>query len=383
MLDNNPFSGFVNAWKDASAAALQYSLDRLADLTNFLGLADKPDTDPIQEPFTPPFTGGQCVGALYRLSIKWTDSRGQIYAVFGGENGAGGFSEPAESTVRSSGAIVVGAISGISNAVDIGGGVWRVTINGVTVQYFPTQPPSNFQISQIYRVDGGTDNCGDLPNPNPEFPPAYGALVSENPDDGEGGELVYAGLPVLSVAGVLAALRAIAEGIAVIGDVLNGIRQIGEAIKQISDLLKEIFDGKKDDDKAKPKYRRYAVGEWYRLSTIDGFIPATPITLGGVEAIPYKVQIVVEEFPSTSSRVLGVSSPSISIDTLPLFYLLLQEDDFGVTAVKPIRTLNSSTSIPPFHRGIFWNFRLNPSINAKYRFFYQTEQIEQEVEVQE
>lgn len=367
MFDNNPFSGFLNAWAQASAAALQFSANRLTDLANFLGLADKPDTVLESAPYIPPFTGGQCE-VNYAISVRATRANG---------------------TFDFGGGVLRGKITGITTR-RLNAGQFSVGVGNDKGEFLPifTLDDANPNaltgfIFNALEPTSGVDNCGDLPNPNPPLPVDIGAFGSLNPDGGGDGELVYAGLPVLTVGGILAALRAIADAISVIGDVLDGINQIGEALKKLTDLLKELFDGKKDDDKAKPKYRRYSVGEWFDLRGIDGLISTTPITLGGVEAIPYKVQIVVKEFPPSSSRILGVKSPSISIDTLPLFYLLLQEDDYGVTAVKPIRTLNSSTSIPPFHRGIFWNFRLNPSINAKYRLFYQTEQIEEEVEVQE
>lgn len=363
MLDNNPFSGALSAWKEASGAALQWQLDRIADLGNFLGILDKPVSAPIQEPYELPFDGGQCP-VLYDINYRITAQSGQVFGQ--------GVSQQ------------LGPIGGFfwadRRASGEGFGVYLRTGTGDVLFVLTAQADTINEIFSLNRVDGQVDDCGNLPNPNPPFPPDDGAITSTNPDDGKAGELVYAGLPVVTVTGILAALRAIAAALSVINDILDGVRKLGDALKKITDLLDEIFKKKKDDDKDKPKNRKYSVGSWYSLNSIDGFIPVTPITLGGVEAIPYKVQVLVNSFPSTASRVLGTSAPSISIDTLPLFYLLLQEDDFGVTAVKPIRTLNSSTSIPPFHRGVFWNFRLNPSIQAKYRLFYQTEPVEEEKE---
>jgi hypothetical protein len=364
MFDNNPFTGFINAWRDASAGVLGWVSDRLADLAGFVGLPSAPATELIQEPFTLPFTGGQCVGRSYRVICERNRiSTNQGISLF---------------TINTNGAILGTEFRSINGAL-----FWYLlTTSGGQGIVNVTQASANNDLYRIVSVtpnNGLPDDCGNLPNPNPPFPPEYGLVDAENGDDGTGGALVYAGLPIPTVAGILAALKTIADTIRVVADALDGVRKIGDAIKKIADLLDQLFGDKKDRDREKPKYRRYAVGGWYRCVAVDGFIALTPITLGGVQAIPYKIQFLANSFPASASRVLGVNSPSISIDSLPFFYLLLQENDYGVTSVKPIRTLNSSTYIPPFHRGVFWNFRLNPSINAKFRLFYQTEQIEAEV----
>jgi len=379
MFDNNPFSGALAPFQDAAAAVGEWVQDRLADLANFLGLDDASTTAPIAPPFAPPFSGGQCPVA-YNISFDYFVERDPIGLsltlngnVIGGFSGDGTFgalgspivTRPTESTwdiripCRSFGGVSYErsiASGGTSNVVDV-----RIT---------------RFEVS---RTDGLPDNCGDLPNPNPPFPLSANAFSSGNGDDGTDGEIVYAGLPVLSAAALVAALKLLAEAIAAAADALEGVRKIGEALKGIIDLIDELLNGKKEKDKENPKNRRYSVGAWRAMTTIDGLIPTTAITLDGKIALPYKVQVVIKEFPNTSSRILGVLSPSLSIDSLPLFYLLLQEDDFGISAVKTIRTLNSSTSIPPFHRGVFWNFRLNPQMEGKYRLFYQTEPEEEEL----
>jgi hypothetical protein len=379
MFDNNPFSGALSSFFNAAAAIADFVGDRLADLANFLGLPNAPATSAILQPFVPPFTGGQCTGGPYRLEVSWTDNRGEVFAVFGNDNSSGQTTPVDPVLISSQGAIVIGKINSVTSFLRVGtSSAWRMTINGVFVNFIPNGIPSNPVIRRVRPV-GFVDNCGDLPNPNPAFPPSANAFNGGNADDGTDGEIIYAGLPVLSAAAFIAALRLVAEAIQAAADALDGIRKIGEALKGIIDLLKEILDGKKERDKENPKNRKYSVGAWRAMPTIDGLIPTTAISLDGKIALPYKVQIVIRQFPSSASRILGTLSPSISIDSLPLFYLLLQEDDFGISAVKTIRTLNSSTSIPPFHRGVFWNFRLNPQMEGKYRLFYQTEPEEEEL----
>lgn len=368
MFDNNPFSAALSPFREAASSIGQWVSDRLADLGDFLDLNDAPVTEPIQEPYEPPFTGGQCLAAEYSVQLRntfgYVDGRSDTFqnltvGTFGKIRGT------RVSEDRLSGFLLAAGQTGTPTDIEVASAGGAFFVRAV-------------DIVSLTRV-GGIDNCGDLPNPNPALPPSANGYGSGNPDDGMGGDIVYAGLPVLSAAALIAALKLLADAISAVADALDGIRKIGEALKGIIDLLKELLDGKKEDDKEKPKNRKYSVGQWSSMTQTDGLIETKPITLDGKIALPYKVQVVIKEFPNTSSRILGVLSPSISIDSLPLFYLLLQEDDFGITAVKTIRTLSSSTSIPPFHRGVFWNFRLNPQMEGKYRLFYQTEPEEEEL----
>lgn len=116
----------------------------------------------------PSFTGGQSAGVIYKIAISWyrTSWQQEVFAVFGGENGSGAPSPPADSTIRNAGISVFGAISGISNRVYLGGDIWRVTIGGATVQFYVVDKGSDFRIYKILRADGQPDIGGDPPPTN-------------------------------------------------------------------------------------------------------------------------------------------------------------------------------------------------------------------------
>jgi len=390
MLDNNPFSGALAPFRDASRAVFNFVFDRLSDLSNFVGVTDAPPTEVLQPDFDLPFEGGQCVGDPYSIIIGATFRSGSTTRIYYFTRGnTTGYPDLATArAVAANRPPFVGAIptpsfsvSGATGTASFGSvGVIQYAVNIFEFPVGFTLESGTETVVEVINRANPSDPCGNLPNPNPPFDPSANPFGSGNLDNGTSGTVIYSGLPVLTAAGILAALRAIADAISAISDILSGVQKIGDALKKIADLLKELLDGKKEDDKEKPKNRKYSVGSWYNMSSIDGLIETKPIQLEGKEAIPYQMQVVIDRFPSTASRVLGVNSPSITIDSLPLFYLLLQEDCQGITAVKEVRTLNSCTSIPPFHKGIFWNFRLNPQLRGKYRLFYQTEPIEEEIE---
>lgn len=115
---------------------------------------------------------GQCEGVRYVLiltGIRGDGIRG--YVGFGGQNGS--FDdrlfalELTRGSIRSSGAVVIGAIRN-ELTIELNPnffGIFTVTINNVTVQFssggargFPI--PTNIEIFEIFRIDGLEDNCG-------------------------------------------------------------------------------------------------------------------------------------------------------------------------------------------------------------------------------
>lgn len=120
---------------------------------------------------TNPFSGGQCQGAIYEVSLEWETLAGT------------------QTTTLS----VFGPVSGTAVEPEAGG---QVSV-GVDARSFPGDPlfysagatqaefGGTVKIIDVVRVDGQPDDCGDNPNqydPSPDAPrvPSYG-----NPFEGE------------------------------------------------------------------------------------------------------------------------------------------------------------------------------------------------------
>lgn len=321
-----------------------------------------PPPNPQIPPYTPPFTGGQCVGETYYTAYRVRQFQG------GNLINTSFRTFPQTEMVR-------GAVRGISSAsIDNGDpvngaklvdtapdGSERVRFAGFG---FSNAPNVDVVVDQIeLQYQGvGTDNCGNLPNPNPPIPPFVGGgnllpVPNENPEVYHAGAIV----PVLS--GILAALAAIASAIGTIGNVLDGIRAIGDAIGKIREWLEE-------KEKEKPKNRTIWAGRWSSME-IEGGTDLITQLIDGQVLSPYQVQIEIERFPVTCSRKLGINSPSFA-HLEPLGYLFPRSANGGYSEVIPIRFLRNSASINEDTRGLSWSFRENPLVKARFRVWYSS-----------
>lgn len=382
MEDFNPLTIAFNVARTISTGIAEWVSDRASDLANFLGLTPSFASSPVAEPYTPPFTGGQCTFA-YRgiLDVRTATNPNQRLIYSWGPGGSGSFIAVGANPPTSAwGSFAInGKITGAT--FDLSGSTYRFFVNGVHVanRVSTAGTVTGVNIAGLVPSSGGADSCGDLPNPSPPLPTDYGLRSGGENYDSDDLLPVYEGSPIVTASGLLAALAAIAEAVKNIADVLQGIKKIGEAIAAIKKLLDELFNDKKERDKKDPSKKDRLTAFWRQCNSVDGYIFLNPVPIGAKLAYPYKIQFVVESFPPTSSRILGVNAPSISIDSLPLFYLYFQDDSSGIQSIKEIRVLNSVSYLPPYCTGIFWNFRLNPSAKAKFRLFYEVETEEEEV----
>lgn len=354
----------VVALKDTAAAVVGWWRDRLSDFVDYLSPSSAPPTDPVQPDYTPPYTGGQCL-IRYRVGIRYLKPDNTYSSTsFDFANGRLGelFVQSGQGRLRSSsGESSMLAVSNMALVKDSS----IANVEVVSVAPDTGQPP---------------DTCGNLPNPNAPYSPDTGVVDGDSPDDGDETDLVYNAAPLVTVGGLLSALQAIATAIKAISDAVDGIRKIGDAIENIKKLLDKLFGDKEKEDKRKPENRECWAGQWHKTSSVDGYISLAPIYLGTKEFIPYAIEFAIQDFPSTASRVLGQNSPSICLDSQPLLFLSWQDATFGITSIKKIQVLHSMNYIPRLSRGAFYNFRLNPSITAKFRLFYSSEPETEEAE---
>lgn len=334
----------------------QWIGQRIGDLRNFLGLAPTPSTNPAEQLSTwqPPFKGGQCL-VDYNVTMR------DVYP----------------SGVGSS--FTVGLPGKIGIPKQLGSNLWGVPYGQGGATYNRSSPFGliGIEILSVVRQDGGIDSCGDVPSPNPNplptLPYSQGGANAADPYNSNQLDTAYEGLPLALPTNLLGVLAGLAGLIGNALDALDGIKKIGDAIGTIQKLLDLLLKDKERRDRANPIFKKKLIGFWREITEDDGYISFNQIPIGSKFAIPYAIQVVVESFPSTASRLLGTKSPDIGSDPYPLFYLQLQNNSFGIRDVIHVRSLNSFHYLDSLDRGCFYNFRQNPDCTAKFRIFYELE----------
>jgi hypothetical protein len=338
----------------------------LAALDYFLPpepLPSAPDTEPITPPYTPPFTGGQCVGRPYRLEVGWTDNRGAVYAVFGNDNSPGGTSPVDVPTLLAQGTVVNGKINSITSFNRIGTSTaYRMTINGAFVNFLPNGTPSNPVIRRVFPI-GFTDNCGNIPNPNPGFPIAGSGLAqSPDPDLDELAEPLTLGLVPTNLAALLAAALAALQAAETIADLANALV---DAIDAIGKLIDKLNPKKKDDNKS---IFKFDFGQIQK----DGYLKFYGTNNNpNFEAVYLDILFTSE--PIGIGRYFGEKSPNRYIYNR-LGYIAFVSPSLGVMEVRELEFYRCSLPVPKDCVGFFYHLGLNGTIKANATAIYELEE---------
>jgi hypothetical protein len=254
------------------------------------------------------------------------------------------------------------------------GFIWRITINGVTVQYIPPLAASSFQIHAVYRVDGGTDNCGDLPNPNPNPPISSDGLAESDPPDFAGPnsipittgtplppdgseELIEEAQEELEEAALLAPTN-LAGAIAKIALGLARLVELLALINDLIALLKKLFN---PGNKSSFSYN-------YGNLRYDGYIEFFP-TIRPTNVTPLYLDLQATTLKTWASRYLGEKSPNYW-NREPIGFIHFTAPTMGILSTHEIRFSRTSIPIPPLARGFFYHLGLDGTNRMNASGFY-------------
>ena len=337
------------------------------DFLRRLLLPSAPPTSPVSPPYTPPFSGGQCVGRPYQLEVGWTDSRGAVYAVFGNDNSSGITTPYPESLIRSQGMGVSGKIDSITSFVRLGTSTaWRMTINGVFVNFIPSGSPSSPVIRRVFSV-GFTDNCGDIPNPNPAPPVASDGLADSAPLAVVDDEELVIGAPLVTIPSIGAIVAAIAAAVRVASDALAAIKELVNAIETIGEILDKIRDWiedrDKDNDKKKSLYRHD-----YGSVRKDGFLRLYPNGEHNGFS-PQYIDLQLLSIPISYGKYFGELSPNF-YRFKSLGHISFVSPSFGVLSTHELEFSRISLNVPDNAFGFFYHLGLDDTIRANVSLFY-------------
>lgn len=356
----------------ALLAGFAFFGETISDALDYLRralLPSAPASGGVAPTYTPPFTGGQCVGSVYEISFTQTHPNPSYVFFASGTN---------TRTVNRTdiGNNLTGAITGFSTFVD-GNGTTRLRVSNSTGTTLTLSDGGGAPNGIAYSYGGFTvtprsgqpNNCGDLPNPDP--PPAVPndgiSDTTEPPDLDEDTEPVYEGSPLVAIpsfASILAAALAAAKAAATALEAIAAIADALSAIGKLLDRLKEFLDGEE-----KPESRsifRYDFGSIEE----DGFLRLYPF----VNLAEFKAEMLDLQFlsiPTYYGKYFGEDSPNF-YRFKELGYIAFVSPTYGILSQIPLEFGRCSIPIPEDSIGFFFHLGLEGGIVANVSAFYST-----------
>ena len=314
-------------------------------------LAPKPS--PLGGAYTPPYTGGQCVGILYNYRVTFIDAGYGTTAYF-----------PSASTFAQQ----YGALNIYASKTDF----WRVRLrsNGGAEQilYYGGNGVITITNVEISRADNQPDNCGNLPNPT--TPPSIsddGLFSPNNPTVGdnngnvnESAIVLAPALPLVLVSAILAGYSAAMAAAAAASDALAAVKKIAEgldALKTLWEKLKEFLD---EWEKNRPK-KRDIVRQTYGRILGDGALDFFPNNNTKFKAI--QLDVVITNIPIGFGRYFGSLSPS-RYRYKELGYIAFYSVNQGILEVHSIQFKRTSYQIPELAVGFIYHLGLDEQVKG-------------------
>lgn len=357
----------IDAVRDATTRAIELGVDAAYFFRDLLFGA--PPSESFEEPYSPPFSGGQCEGNAYTVVIGATFVSGSDTKTYyftrnfsGGSTDLEGVKTFGNAQPAILGAIPVPSysISGITGTADFG--VKGSILYAVSVFEFPNsytiQEGSEFVAAIVNRTDS-SDSCGDPPNPNPTpTVPNGGVPAAPYPDLDNGSDVVVEGLIPPNW---LALLNTALAALALVDDILD----LGQAIGDAIDKLKDLLQGEDDEDKKYVDIISYNFGSISK----DGFLRLYPQGNQDKYSAMY-VDIQIAQVPVGFGRFFGLLSPN-RYRYRELGYIAFVSPTFGVFNVQSIEFQRMSVPVPTGAIGFYYHLGLIGAISANATGFYE------------
>lgn len=313
-------------------------------------LPDAPETNPVAAPYTPPFTGGQC-NTLYAYDVTFLDVS------------SGNRSAPITRTIQ-------GAITDVSPFNDRNGtaGIDVTGASGKQTESFGSNSfTRDYEVSNIRRVDGQPDNCGNLPNPNPSLPIASDGLASSSAPVIDNDSPLVQGAPIVAIPPLAAIVANIVTAVKAAVDALAAAKSLADAIKAIADTINGIKDWLDDKNKDDPTKKTLFVHNYGRIRK-DGFLRLYPNgEVRGYQPVYLDLQLL--SIPIGYGKYFGNLSPNF-YRFKSLGHISFVSPTFGVLKTVEIEFSRTSVNIPENAFGFFYHLGLEDTIRANASLFY-------------
>lgn len=331
------------------AHSIPYILGGLEYLRRQL-LPTAPATSPVDNPYVPPFTGGQCPVPYFLR-----DQDGRTLRILG--EGAVAVLAPITSITY------VGVAPNSNYRFEVKRG------NGLSTIYAQSGFEYPFPTISLVRQDGSTVECGDVPNPNPA--PSIGddgiaTSPSPNPDNFIP---LIAGIAAATAASILAAKTSAvaaltsAKAAATNGNIGNAIIGLATALEEILEILDEL-EKEEEEEKEEDTVLKYDFGKVEK----DGFIKLYPADNADKVKLSY-IDLQVIDLPSYLGKYFGQNSPHY-YRYKSLGYISYVSPTFGILETRQVEFKRLSLYPPENAMGFFYHFGLNGNIRANITGFY-------------
>ena len=352
---------------------IDWGAARLTDSANFLRSIPSlfaPKPSPVGVPYTPPFTGGQCSGSTYAVTIRDFNLVTQIADVrtfnLSGAIGASydAFEVKLEPTTNQLRGFTYQGFKYNNGTQNF---VWREEF-GTGLDPVPTRErKSSFSITNVSLVSG-FNNCGDPPNPNASpsinddglFQPNNPVIGDENGTLNPSAIILSPAAPIIAIGGGLALAAAAAAAAKAATDALEAIKKVAEALDALKELWKKLKEFLEEWEKDRPK-NRDIVRQTYGTIEGDGAIDFYPLSNKNFAAI--QVDIVVTEVPLGFGKYFGSMSPS-RYRYKELGYISFYSINKGIIETHSIQFKRSSLAIPKTAVGFIYHFGLDNKIKG-------------------
>ena len=334
---------------------IDWGVARVTDYVNFLRsipsfFAPKPSPQSI--PYTPPFTGGQCL-------VQYTIT----YDLFNPDN------SPWQSNKQ---IILNGAFIGTKYIPNSAGnpneGIYFISQSGTAKNFITNNPDVKVVIKSVVRVDGSTVECGNLPNPNPApninddglFAPTNPVIGDENGTLNPAAIVLSPAFPLALVGAILAGYAAALAAANIAADALAAIKKVAEALDSLKKLWEKLQEFLEEWEKDRPKNREI-VRQTYGNINGDGAIDFYP--LNNKNFVGIQVDIVVTEVPIGFGKYFGSMSPS-RYRYKELGYISFYSISKGIVETHSIQFKRTSLIIPKTAVGFIYHFGLDDKIKG-------------------
>lgn len=334
---------FIKLAADLAANVFRLLRDQAGLIVDFLNPAP-PSVDFPPEPFVPPFTGGQCP-VTYIVNLRTRRTSDNFQQDWGTFVGIGPIQFLGLTDNPSGQSIKVVFANGSAPESSIG-----EFVEGLYVS-----------ISTFVRNDGQDDDCGDIPNPNPQEPTNENGLTDAPFPDIENGEdiLVEGVAPLVvpsALAAALAALRLAIDAAAIGNAIANALEELDRLNRARNNERKPTPDDEPPAD-GKPTIVRYTFG----FLEGDGYINLYPDINTKYEGI--YLDIIIENIPVGFGKEFGRRSPN-RYKFRKLGWVAFVSPSFSLFNFQELEFRRNCLPIPEGAIGFYYNLGLDKVING-------------------
>ena len=350
-------------------ALLPYALGAATYLFRLL-LPEVPATEPVGAPYVPPFQGGQCE-TTYNFSFTQIAPNNAPTFYDGTRTRRVDRVDIGNLAYGRIVSIDVGAYNGYVAMLRVG----YINSSGAVIYRVASAGGGDYQsVNYLYtdvtftRSDGSSVDCGNIGNPIPNRPVSDSGVGDSGSPNLDNDDVVQEGIAVTAIPSFLSALLAALQAAKSAADALAGVRAIADAIAALADLLNGLKDNADKDKKDKDKNNKEISRHDFGSIRYDGYLRLYPST-GNNEKEALYIDLQLLSIPIYYGKYFGRKSPNF-YRFKSLGYISFTSPTFGIIETKEIEFSRLSLNVPANASGFFYHLGLEGDIIGNISAFY-------------